>query len=530
MSRVAARLTTLAVLAAFMLAATAAGGASASQARAQLGGMVPHAGVAGGAHGLRPSVAALGPDDVSLHETPCAPPLCWVMRSNTTYAIYWSPSGHPIDPSYETSVNRYLSDVAAASGSQTNVYSVATQYYDSTGFIAYQSRFGGSDVDTDAFPASGCHVTATCLTDSQLRAEIQKVITAKGWTDGPNSLFFILTPDGVTSCFDDTAGECSTNIFCAYHSGFTGTNGQPVLYANEPYDATISGCFNPGSGQGSPNGDDADATLNTMSHEQNEAITDPWGNAWLDSSGDEIADICAWNFGTPLGTATNGQPYNQLINGHEYSLQQDYSNDGSVCRQRYVGLPANTTPPVLSGVAVQKQSLSASQGSWTQLPTGYAYHWLRCSAKGTGCKAISGATAATYVAVAADGGHRLEVRVSATNSRGTTPAASKPTGAVVGVPASRKAPRITGHAQIGSRLLAGRGSWGGPPKTYRFQWLRCNAGGGSCALIGRATHTKYRLTSRDARHRLRVRVTALNAAGRKTATSRATARVAAAAR
>jgi hypothetical protein len=519
MSRVAARLTMLAVLAALVLAVTAAGGASASRIGARPSGVVPHAGTA--------FAAEVGADNVSLEQSPCTPPLCWVMRTNTTYAIYWSPSDHTIDAGYESDVSRYLTDVAAASGSQTNVYSVATQYYDSTGFIAYQSKFGGSDVDTDPFPANGCSDAgaAVCLTDGQLQDEIQKVVTARGWSDGPDSLFFIFTGDGVDSCFDSLSGQCAFEPtgFCAYHSGFTGTNNQPILYANEPYDATVDGC----AAGPSPNNDDADATLNTVSHEQNESITDPWGNGWLNSDGDEIADICAWDFGTPLGTAADGQPYNQLINGHEYALQEDYSNDGGACRARYIGLPANTQLPALSGVAAQKHRLSASQGAWTQLPTAYAYQWLRCGAKGTGCAAIARARSATYKAVAADGGHTLEVRVSARNARGTTHAVSKRTATVVGVPASRKAPRITGRVATGRRLTAVRGTWSGPPKTYRFQWLRCSAAGsGSCVQIGGATRAKYKLTKRDARHRIRVRVTAVNAAGTKTATSRSTARVA----
>ena len=71
---------------------------------------------------------------------------------------------------------------------------------------------------------------------------------------------------------------------------------------------SIEGCA-PGS---SPNGNDADATINTISHEQNESITDPWGNAWQNAKGDEIADICAWNFGSALG-GTPGAQYNQVI-------------------------------------------------------------------------------------------------------------------------------------------------------------------------------------------------------------------------
>ena len=536
--KIAARLAMLTALAALMLAATTSRGVAASPARVPISGVLPHAGAR--LRGLRAAARAASANDLFLQDSPCSPSStrqpCWVMRTNTTYAIYWMPSGYSVGTNYEGLLNRYLNDVAAASGSQTNVYSVATQYYDATGFIGYRSTFGGAYVDTDPFPVNGCDDSyngvqdAVCLTDRQLQTEIQSVITAKGWQNGQDALFLIMTPEGVGSCYDSTSpnlgGQCTTNYFCAYHSGFRGANGEPVIYANEPYDGDIDHCHDRG-GQGSPNDPAADATINAISHEQNESISDPWGNAWLNADGDEMADLCVWQFGSALGTA-DGQPYDQLINGHPYELQEEYSNDGSTCLQHYVGLPANTALPALSGVAVQGQPLSASQGSWTQRPTAYAYRWLRCAAKGNDCAAIAGATSATHVAVAADVGHRLEARVAATNARGTTRAVSKISAVVVGRPASREAPRISGSARVGQRLSAGKGAWSGPPQTYRFQWLRCNAHGGSCIAIGRATHSAYRLTKHDARHRLRVQVTALNAAGSRTATSRATAPVPAA--
>ena len=154
------------------------------------------------------------------------------MRTNTVYAIYWVPSSQSVADGYESDINQYLTDVAAASGSQTNVYSVATQYYDSTGFISYQSTFGGSYVDTDPFPASGCHdgIDSVCLTDLQLQEEIAKVIAANGWSNGPDSLFILMTPNGVGSCYNGTGLQCSTNFYCAYHDSFS-LNGQPVIYA-----------------------------------------------------------------------------------------------------------------------------------------------------------------------------------------------------------------------------------------------------------------------------------------------------------
>jgi hypothetical protein len=542
------------------------------------------------------------------------------MRTNTTYAIYWVPSGFSVDANYESLINRYLTDVAADSGSLTNVYSVAMQYYDDVAAIHYQSAFGGSYLDTSPFPVSGCDdgQDSVCLTDQQVENEIQRVLTLQGWHGGTDALFFLMTPNGVGSCFDSTGGECTTNTYCAYHSGFEGVDGAPVLYANEPYAATIPGC----TSDSSPNGDDADSTINTISHEHNEAITDPWGNAWLNATGDgENGDICAWTWGTPLG-GSGGSQYNQIINGNHYWLQEEYSNDGDACLQQFTPTTAPSTiaPPVVTGFAGENQVLTTSEGSWAHAPSGYAYQWLRCAADGTGCSGISGATAATYqltaddvghtvraaasahnaagtsgfvpssassvvvgpptstgppvlsgvaavgkrlstttgtwnasatfayqwlrcgadgihcssiagatvathVVAGADAGHTLEVRVSATNAAGTGQALSQRSAVVIAAPHVRKAPRIAGRARVGQRLSAIRGTWSGPPKSYRYQWLRCDGKGGSCVRIHHATRAKYRLTRADARHRLRVRITAGNAAGRKVASSRATARV-----
>ena len=39
-------------------------------------------------------------------------------------------------------------------------------------------------------------------------------------------------------------------------------------------------------------------------------------------------------WGTALGTAPNGALYNQVIDGHDYYLQQLYSNATETCVQR----------------------------------------------------------------------------------------------------------------------------------------------------------------------------------------------------
>lgn len=227
----------------------------------------------------------------------------WVMRTNTTFTIFWLPAGStcgasdPTCDTYISGVDRYFKDVAAASGSHNNVYSVDTEYSDTTGLIAYQSTFGGAFIDEHPFPAYDPNTSCTdgtypvCLTDQQIQAEVQQDVTELGWPDGESVLFNVMTPDSVSECDDHTSTFC-LGSFCAYHGAFTGSDAQPIVYTLEPF-AETDGCagipLNP-----SPNGDDADPTDNLISHEMNEAITDPWGTGWYTgptTNHGEIADL-----------------------------------------------------------------------------------------------------------------------------------------------------------------------------------------------------------------------------------------------
>lgn len=273
-----------------------------------------------------------------------------VMQTNTTYAIYWEPASSTVSPLYNSLLNRFFTDVGVASGSTSNVYSTDTQY----SAIQYRSSFAGSYVDTTPIPDhcsgeySGTGATVSgCVLDSDIQAAVLRAIAANGWTAGPTSMFFVFTPRNVGSCFDSTSRTCAYTYYCAYHSSFS-SNGTDVIYANQPYTDT-SGVGLPGAcdvGQ-HPNGDQADATISVVSHEHNEAITDPNGNAWYDSSGNEIGDKCAWNFGSSLGSTSTGL-YNQVINGDRYYMQQEWSNASSSCVQSYT--PPGS-PPTVTGLS-----------------------------------------------------------------------------------------------------------------------------------------------------------------------------------
>jgi hypothetical protein len=84
-------------------------------------------------------------------------------------------------------------------------------------------------------------------------------------------------------------------------------------------------------------------------------------------------------------------------------------------------------------------------------------------------------------------------------------------------PANTQAPSISGTPTVGRTLAAAPGTWSGTaPIGYAYQWQRCAA---ACTAIARATTSTYKVTSTDRRARLRVLVTASNAAGRAQAVS-----------
>ena len=242
-----------------------------------------------------------------------------VLNTNHTVAIYWGPAGG-FASGYQSTINQYFTDVAGASGQTTNVYSVLNQYYDGSGNIAYSSTFDGVLVDTDPYPANGCSDTFTsiCLSDSQFRAELQKMVKSPN----ADTTYFVFTAKGVGSCY--SSGSCAFSQYCAYHSNVS-INGTTVQYANQPYADTVPAACDAGY---HPNGasTEADATINVVSHEHRESINDPLGNAWYDNRGYEGSDKCAWNFGS-----LTGPDYNQTINGHNYILQQEWSNAISGC-------------------------------------------------------------------------------------------------------------------------------------------------------------------------------------------------------
>ena len=79
-------------------------------------------------------------------------------------------------------------------------------------------------------------------------------------------------------------------------------------------------------------------------------------------------------------------------------------------------------------------------------------------------------------------------------------------------PVAVVAPSIFGTAQTGLLLSTSNGTWNGAV-SFAYQWRRCDSAGNNCANIVGATSSSYAVASADVGVRLRVVVTASNAAG-----------------
>jgi hypothetical protein len=97
--------------------------------------------------------------------------------------------------------------------------------------------------------------------------------------------------------------------------------------------------------------------------------------------------------------------------------------------------PTNTSVPAISGSAVEAQTLTTSTGAWSGSPApSFSYQFQRCNTSGASCTAIAGATASSYVLVAADVGSTVRALVTGTNPSGSAQASSAASAVISSAP------------------------------------------------------------------------------------------------
>lgn len=140
--------------------------------------------------------------------------------------------------------------------------------------------------------------------------------------------------------------------------------------------------------------------------------------------------------------------------------------------------PQNTSAPSVTGTLENGEMLTATPGTWSGSPQiRYAYDWQRCSAAGSGCADITGATESSYQVRRADADSTLRILVTATNGWGAVSVTSAVTDVVPAPPllANIAPPAILPwqYLAFDYPYQAQPGSWAGDPDVAS-QWQRCD--------------------------------------------------------
>lgn len=243
--------------------------------------------------GMEPDPPMLGPHFVRGHEahgnggsSTTSPNLVYhngpVLPSTVAGSIFWGTNwGNPSFAGDKISgLDSWYEGVGSSTFAQTS-----DEYSGTNGQVTSAITFAGHVIDTTAAPS---HAPRTSTILNEVCARIANPV-ANGYY-----AVYVDTPRGNTN-------------YCAWHSWGTcktAAGSVPVQFAFFFNVDGDPGCDPQSTVTGESQG--LAALANVSGHELSEARTDPRGSAWYDSSGSENADKCAWAFGSPYLTFSNG--------------------------------------------------------------------------------------------------------------------------------------------------------------------------------------------------------------------------------
>ncbi len=222
--------------------------------------------------------------------------------------------GGPVSTAPEIYLVLYGSAWGGATGGGSGDPDGAVSYLN--GYYPAVSGTGWHNTETQYYGANGVHIPNTITyhgviydstnppsspTQSQMASEAAKIAQQTGKA-GPNVSYVIALPSGV-----HPSGFITQ--WCAWHSSTSSSVGT-VSYTNLPYQPDA------GTSCGSNWGTNAGFSI-VGGHEQAETETDPQPNTgWLDGSGSEIGDKCAWtNIGNWVGSYPSQPLWDNAISG-----------------------------------------------------------------------------------------------------------------------------------------------------------------------------------------------------------------------
>lgn len=205
-------------------------------------------------------------------------------------------------------------------------FNILSTYGDSNSNIPDTVNLAGQIFDNYSQTAS--------LGNTGVGAVVSNALQNKLLPVDADGIYFVLTSPDVTE------GQfCSQ--YCGYHtSGTFNTTDIKFAFVGDAGTQCPARPFVPGCSAQSltPNGDEGvDAMASVMSHELSETVTDPDLDAWFDSSGNEVGDLCNFRFG-PTFAAPNGARANVSFAGKEFLIQKEWLNaNGGLCSMSWEG-------------------------------------------------------------------------------------------------------------------------------------------------------------------------------------------------
>jgi hypothetical protein len=216
----------------------------------------------------------------------------------TVTSIFWGSSWATYTGDKFSGLDSFYQGVGGTAYAGTN-----TEYTGTNGKVSNAVSFSGHLVDSSAAP-SGAPST------SQVLAVVARNIS----NPQPNGYYPVYS--------DQKRGHAG---YCAWHSWGT-INGVLVQFGFFFNLDGDSGC-NPGD-TSSGHSQGLAALGNVSGHELSESLTDPHGDAWYDSTGEENADKCAWTFSPSLI---------KFKNNTQWKIQGNWSNATYTSGGSYLG-------------------------------------------------------------------------------------------------------------------------------------------------------------------------------------------------
>ncbi len=163
------------------------------------------------------------------------------------------------------------------------------------------------------------------LDDSHVAAIVQSALNAGTLPVDPNGVYLVMAGKDI----NETSGLCTK--YCGWHSSMSFKASSSIKFGFIGDPEVCRNACGANSNPTPPHGDKgvSDAVADVVAHELAEAATDPDLNAWLvtntssPSDGQEVGDLCAWNWVAQSQVTVNGAPvvYNVKLGSSYWLLQ-----------------------------------------------------------------------------------------------------------------------------------------------------------------------------------------------------------------